>query len=298
MIDGPLFRGISSRMGLPDATVGPTRRNAPKPPDIPDGVWPDERRNATLKALADMAAEFTPIGDARALGRIVPQMREGQYGAAALDAASVMPVAGSILDLMRAGKLATPLRQAPKGIEAWHGSPYRGIDKFDLDAIGKGEGAQAFGFGFYAAQDRKLAEAYRDAGAARRGTKRGGLYRLGIDADEGRLLDLDAPVAQQGDFVRGVLEKLGIRRGTGKQIVDYLGHNMDPEGASSLLDRSGIHGSRYLDGKSRAAGQGTRNYVVFDPHRIKILEALGLAGVAGAGGYRMMNRPDPMEREQ
>ena len=40
---------------------------------------------------------------------------------------------------------------------AWHGSPYKFI-KFDLGAIGTGEGAQVHGWGLYFAQDRAIAE--------------------------------------------------------------------------------------------------------------------------------------------
>ncbi len=47
---------------------------------------------------------------------------------------------------------------------AWHGSPYRGIenDGFQLNKIGTGEGAQAYGHGIYFAGDRGVAENYRN----------------------------------------------------------------------------------------------------------------------------------------
>ena len=40
---------------------------------------------------------------------------------------------------------------------AWHGSPHT-FEKFDLGAIGTGEGAQAHGWGLYFAKDRKVSE--------------------------------------------------------------------------------------------------------------------------------------------
>jgi len=49
---------------------------------------------------------------------------------------------------------------------AWHGSPYI-FEKFDLGAIGTGEGAQAHGWGLYFAQDKKVSEGYRDVLAGR-----------------------------------------------------------------------------------------------------------------------------------
>lgn len=45
---------------------------------------------------------------------------------------------------------------------AWHGSPYD-FDRFDLGAIGTGEGAQAHGWGLYFAANREVSEAYKDA---------------------------------------------------------------------------------------------------------------------------------------
>lgn len=45
---------------------------------------------------------------------------------------------------------------------AYHGTPHR-FDRFSLDAIGTGEGAQAYGWGLYFAGKREVAEFYRDA---------------------------------------------------------------------------------------------------------------------------------------
>ena len=44
---------------------------------------------------------------------------------------------------------------------AYHGSPHR-FDRFSLDHIGSGEGAQAYGWGLYFAGNRQVAEWYRD----------------------------------------------------------------------------------------------------------------------------------------
>jgi hypothetical protein len=49
-----------------------------------------------------------------------------------------------------------------KGIRAFHGSPHD-FDKFSLDHIGKGEGAQAYGHGLYFAESEGVAKSYRDA---------------------------------------------------------------------------------------------------------------------------------------
>jgi len=51
--------------------------------------------------------------------------------------------------------------KAPRGIRAFHGSPHH-FDKFSLDKIGTGEGAQAYGRGLYFAEAEPTAMAYRD----------------------------------------------------------------------------------------------------------------------------------------
>ena len=67
---------------------------------------------------------------------------------------------------------------------AWHGSPYK-FDKFSNEAIGTGEGAQAHGYGHYAAKDKGVADEYR-----RRLTKEvnEGAYPISY---EGKLIDYD-----------------------------------------------------------------------------------------------------------
>lgn len=56
-----------------------------------------------------------------------------------------------------------------------------------------------------------------------------------------------------------------------------------PEAAAKMRE-AGIPGVKYLDRTSRAAGEGSRNYVVFDDSIIDILKKYGLAGGAiGAG---------------
>lgn len=53
---------------------------------------------------------------------------------------------------------------------------------------------------------------------------------------------------------------------------------------SAKLREAGIPGIKYLDQGSRSAGEGSRNYVVFDANLIEILRKYGLLGMLGAGG--------------
>ncbi len=48
------------------------------------------------------------------------------------------------------------------GIKLYHGSPHD-FDKFSMDKIGTGEGAQAYGHGLYFAEREGIAKSYRDA---------------------------------------------------------------------------------------------------------------------------------------
>lgn len=54
-----------------------------------------------------------------------------------------------------------PHTVVPPGIKAYHGSPHD-FDKFSLDKIGTGEGAQAYGHGLYFAEREGVARSYRD----------------------------------------------------------------------------------------------------------------------------------------
>jgi hypothetical protein len=72
--------------------------------------------------------------------------------------------------------------------------------------------------------------------------------------------------------------------------------------ASSLAPRSmqqieemraaGIPGIRYLDAGSRGAGDGSRNYVVFDDELISILKKYGIAGVMAGGAVGGMTQQE------
>lgn len=46
-------------------------------------------------------------------------------------------------------------------LEAWHGSPHK-FDKFSMDQIGTGEGAQAYGHGLYFADSEDVARGYQE----------------------------------------------------------------------------------------------------------------------------------------
>jgi hypothetical protein len=54
---------------------------------------------------------------------------------------------------------------APAGITAFHGTPHNILGKFDINKVGTGEGAQAYGHGMYFAEAPSVAETYKKAGS-------------------------------------------------------------------------------------------------------------------------------------
>lgn len=132
----------------------------------------------------------------------------------------------------------------------------------------------------------------------------GNLYKIDLpDEAIGRMLDWDKPLSQQAGNVRSAVEKLsGVRADKSKiaafddallnalqggstslpkQPIDPLGADLysrviggGSSAAAQKLRDAGIPGIRYLDQGSRAAGQGTSNYVVFPGNEdlLKILE--------------------------
>jgi len=75
--------------------------------------------------------------------------------------------------------------------------------------------------------------------------------------------------------------------GSGGLIYTNLGGNaaypmLDKGLASQKLREAGIPGIKYLDQGSRGAGEGSRNYVVFDDKIIDILKKYGLAGATAS----------------
>ena len=129
----------------------------------------------------------------------------------------------------------------------------------------------------------------------------GHLYEVNINAHPDHFLDWDAPLSEQHPTVQQAFQDNFDRQQALKdyehhgpdkaqRIVDALwsdpsGANMyrnmpttgvdlmqhAPEDRAALMSSLGIPGIKYLDQGSRGAGNGTHNYVVFDPKLISIL---------------------------
>lgn len=144
---------------------------------------------------------------------------------------------------------------------------------------------------------------------------RGHMYEVNINADPAHFLDWDKPLSGQSGGVRAALENLGIKydakgnkaytdalldaltgdanRALPKEVSNPLGSELyrrsgsvfqsssDPM-RSAAFREAGIPGIKYLDQVSRGAGEGSRNYVVFDDKLIDILRKYGLAGATAS----------------
>jgi hypothetical protein len=138
---------------------------------------------------------------------------------------------------------------------------------------------------------------YKDQPVRRIFDKTGRTYEVDIHADPEGFLDWDAPVSQQSPRVQEALNNLWTKKGgtlegrtrppftahegsTGESVHAAIATSYGPtsgddaalvRAASEALQGEGITGIRYLDQGSRAAGQGTRNYVVF-PGNERLIE--------------------------
>lgn len=127
-------------------------------------------------------------------------------------------------------------------------------------------------------------------------------YKLRVNADQNHMLDWDTDLLlQHPHVVENVvpeLEKRGIQyrasddddtgmsgRRIYKDAVDALGgkNKTGLSAASAMLRDAGVPGIKYLDGQSRRAGDGTRNYVIFDDSLIDILKKWSAVPPIAAG---------------
>ena len=347
--------GIPQRLGLlaeanPVLSIERAGQAAQRVADPSQSGW--GRVAATGDMLSNMAGVVAPVMAARSAGMPAVQAMEE-----ALLGMSQRPASVGLLDF--AGDESGALR-------LFHGSPYD-FDRFSMDKIGTGEGAQAYGHGLYFAEAEGVANSYRKAlapgedpiqavtfrgaempiknpetpteqlilymrqlgytpkDAFKRAKKTfppammkeieglspsdfktsipdkytgaGHMYEVSVNADPADFLDWDAPLAGQTSSIRDAVRSLAPRAGgmdAGQRLMDAISpNNATPftsaadrarAAASAKLKEAGIPGIRYLDAGSRGAGDGSRNYVVFDENLITIVRKYGIAGAAAMLG--------------
>lgn len=113
--------------------------------------------NPTVKAvLGDLASLPKRAIDASA--QDVQHLGESGYTPTAIG-----PAVETALNMIGgAGVVPAEANTLRSGIKAYHGSPHD-FDKFSMDKIGTGEGAQAYGHGMYFAENEAVAKSYREA---------------------------------------------------------------------------------------------------------------------------------------
>ena len=121
---------------------------------------------------------------------------------------------------------------------------------------------------------------------------RGSLYKVDLpDEHIAKMLDWDKPLSEQTPYVQKIIneeiKRIGGSASTGERAYKELMFDARMQGnknassamrsneeaiaASNRLRELGIPGIRYLDQGSRTAGEGTSNFVVFDPKHMNII---------------------------
>lgn len=133
----------------------------------------------------------------------------------------------------------------------------------------------------------------------------GRLYEVSLDVEPEQLLDWDKPLGEQSEAVRKAIDAVreaareraraadaaGDQTAFGQAINEAAALNLErgaigdamrvaeigasPARFAQLLREAGIKGIRYLDAGSRAAGEGSRNFVIFDDSLVKIVSKDG-----------------------
>lgn len=164
-IDSPIvqaLRALTGRNLFPQAPPPSQPVNAPFAP--PASSWAEVQADP-LKALANLVmGAVDPWGQPKG-------MNTGSIGGllgAALPLASLARGAEAGI-AARGTQAARGAEEAAPGIRAYHGSPHD-FDKFALEKIGTGEGAQAYGHGLYFAENPQVAGEYKRVLADRQNT--------------------------------------------------------------------------------------------------------------------------------
>ena len=115
-----------------------------------------------------------------------------------------------------------------------------------------------------------------DRGGIKIETRNGQLYSADIPEND-VLLDYDSPLSEQPEAVKAALEiafaeqdkaetfaEMQEEGARGEDFYNALAEDDGPQAASELLLKHGIPGLRYLDGNSRADGEGNHNFVIWN----------------------------------
>ena len=120
----------------------------------PLAIYADGKEDGRHRAIAakELGMDTIPVIDFRA-NKPEPKGNDFSIGSRASAVSTDTPS-------IRASN-ATITGPANYSIGAFHGTPHK-VDKFTTEKIGSGEGAQAYGWGLYFAEEKKVAQEYKD----------------------------------------------------------------------------------------------------------------------------------------
>lgn len=147
------------------------------------------------------------------------------------------------------------------------------------------------------ARDMQKIQALKEAGGVV--ANPGHMYEVNIHADPEHFLDWDKPLSQQSSKIQDSLKQsMGSNWDEFKHAsaADAVKRGLISPGGeagtlAANLSGSGIPGIKYLDQGSRGAGEGSRNYVVFDDKLVKIARKYAVPGMVSAGGFGALALP-------
>ncbi len=124
----------------------------------------------------------------------------------------------------------------------------------------------------------------------------GRLYEVRINAAPEDFLDWDKPFLEQPDSVQRAMRAagqhpersgpFGTQEMSDMSVGEMLRRALSDKNhlIHETMREDGVPGIKYLDQGSRSAGEGSRNYVVFDDKLIDIVKKYGIAGAASLYG--------------
>lgn len=150
----PIPNDIVTRGAPSFKTLYPGAENYTTPLRSPQEPFslPELAPTTIVKSLLQGAWDAVDFPASAVRGEVDPMSDEGIARAADL--------AGMLT--LGAGAIPKAAGEIGMGIRAFHGSPHD-FDRFSMDKIGTGEGAQAYGHGLYFAEEKAVADGYRKA---------------------------------------------------------------------------------------------------------------------------------------
>jgi hypothetical protein len=150
----------------------------------------------------------------------------------------------------------------------------------------------------------------------------GSMYEVNVNANPEDFLDYDMPISEQNPKVQSIWSSYIAQNPQWTNPEQVGGQYANPAGKDFLgaysedvpndpndmfnyrrkftedLSKAGIPGIRYLDAGSRSAGDGSRNYVVFDENLIEIVRKYGIATAAAMLGMSQADVAQAMQQQQ